>query len=68
MSNSQAKIISKCDETMLEMNPEIQKEWDKFREFIRKTHNLMDDWMPDYYSIKLWIEWQESKKKKRATE
>ena len=53
---------------MLEMNPEIQKEWDKFREFIRKTHNLMDDWMPDYYSIKLWIEWQESKKKKRATE
>lgn len=47
---------------MLEMNPEIKKEWDKFKKFVREKHHLTQDYTPDYYSIRLWCEYQQFKK------
>lgn len=37
---------------------EIKKEWGKFLKFIREKHNLTEDWIPDYYSIKIWEEYR----------
>lgn len=48
----------------LEMNPEIKKVWEEFLEWMYQAHQLMRySWMPDYYSIKLWEEFKETKKK-----
>ena len=47
----------------MEMNPEIKKEWGDFLKFIREKHNLTEDYVPDYYSIKLWLEYKEWREK-----
>jgi len=48
---------------MKPLNPDIMKDWTDFLKFIREKHNLTDDWIPDYYSIKLYLEYQTAKKK-----
>ncbi len=47
---------------LTEMNPEIKKEWDNFLKYINERHNLVYDWIPDYYSIRLWEEYKKEKK------
>jgi len=50
----------------MEMKPEIKKEWDDFLEFIYSSHQISRGlWFPDYYSIRLWEEFKESKKKEK---
>ena len=45
------------------LDPKIMKDWDKFLKFIREKHNLTDDWIPCYYSIRLYKEFETAKKK-----
>ncbi len=47
----------------IEMNAKIKKEWQKFIAFVREKHQLTDDWIPYYYSIKLWEEYKDAKVK-----
>ena len=49
---------------MKELNPEVQKVWKDFIEFIYSTHSLAKDcWFPDRASIEMWEEFRQSKKK-----
>lgn len=50
---------------MLPLDPKIMKDWKAFLKFIRETHNLTGDCTPDYHSIKLWQEFQDSKKRRK---
>ena len=40
-----------------------EKEWEKFLEFIHRTHNLNRDWIPHRPSIELWEEYKNSKRR-----
>lgn len=49
-----------------EMRPEIKEKWDEFLKWIEKEHHVTTKiWMPDYYSIELWLEFKEYKDKER---
>ncbi len=39
----------------------VDKRWDRFLEWLYKTHAITRDWIPDRQSIKLWEEFRKKK-------